>query len=423
MLGDLDLDLVRNFGTALLIGGLLGLEREKRNTREGQGAAGLRSFVLLATIGAIGGLFAQKLQMPSVLVASILGAAAIVVTAYVAGLRRHPESIGITTEIASLVTCLLGALATTGQRELAIGLGVATAAVLAYKQPLHAAVGRLESDDVYAVLRLLLATFVVLPLLPDRPIDPWGAINPYTLWLLVLLISGLSLVGYVVTRWLGPGKGIAATAASGGLVSSTAVTLTFLKQSREQPENATQLAGGILLAWTVMFVRVLVTATVVTQALFWPLAPAFVAMAGASAFGAFLCTMRHRRSPAAAVAASVPMKNPFSLLAAAKFAAIFAVVQLVLRIGQQHLPAGGTYAVAALAGLTDVDAITLTMAQSVRDTPDATSVAVVAIAIASATNTLVKAALASLMGRHLARPVVFGTIAIFGAGTAALLLA
>lgn len=422
MLGDLDLDLVRDFGTALLIGGLLGLEREKRNTREGQGTAGLRSFVLLATIGAIGGLFAQKLQMPSVLVGSMLGAAAIVVTAYVAGLRRHPDSIGITTEIASLVTCLLGALVTTGYRELAIGLGVATAAVLAYKQPLHALVGRLESDDVYAGLRLLLATFVVLPLLPDRAIDPWGAINPYTLWLLVLLISGLSLVGYVVTRWLGPGKGIAATAASGGLVSSTAVTLTFLKQSREQPENATQLAGGILLAWTVMFVRVLVAATVVTQSLFWPLLPAFLAMAVASALGSFLCMVRHRRSPAAAVAASVPMKNPFSLLAAAKFAAIFSVVQLVLRIGQQHLPAGGTYAVAALAGLTDVDAITLTMAQHVRETPDASNVAVVAIAVASATNTLVKAALASLMGRHLGRPVVLATVAIFAAGAAALLL-
>lgn len=421
MLAELDFAHFRDFGTALLLGGLIGIERERRNKREGQGAAGLRSFVLFATIGAIGGFFAVRLATPWVLAAALVATATIVVAAYVAALRRHPESIGITTEIASLVTCLLGALATSGNRELAIGLGVTTAAVLAYKQPLHALVGRLEADDVYAVLRLLLATFIVLPLLPDRTIDPWGAINPYTLWLLVLLIAGMSLVGYVVSRWLGPGKGIAATAAAGGLVSSTAVTLTFVKQSREHGASATQLAGGILLAWTVMFARVLVAATVVTGSMFAHLAPSFLAMAGASGLGAFLCIAWHPRT-AATVASTVPVKNPFSLLAAAKFAALFAVVQLLLRLGQQYLPTGGTYAVAALAGLTDVDAVTLTMAQHARQVADETHIAVIAIAAAAATNTLVKASLASLLGRQLARPVWFGTAAILAAGTAALLL-
>lgn len=421
MLAELDFALFRDFGTALLIGGLIGIEREKRNTRERQGAAGLRSFVLFATIGAVGGFFAVKLATPWVLAAVLLSTAAIVVAAYLATLRKHPDSIGITTEIASLVTCLLGALVTSGHRELAIGLGVTTAALLAYKQPLHAMVGRLAADDVFAVLRLLLATFIVLPLLPDEAIDPWGAINPRTLWLLVLLISGMSLVGYVVTRWLGPGKGIAATAASGGLVSSTAVTLTFVKQSRDSDASATQLAGGILLAWTVMFVRVLVAATVVTGSLFAHLAPSFVAMALASAIGAFVCLSRPRAG--VVVAAPVTVKNPFSLLAAAKFAALFAVVQLVLRLCQEYLPAAGTYAVAALAGLTDVDAITLSMAQRAREGADAARVAVVAIAIAAASNTVTKAAIASAMGRHLARPVCLGAMAILAAGAAALLIA
>lgn len=420
MLAAIDLVLVRDFGTALLLGGLLGIEREKRNTREGHGAAGLRSFVLLTLLGAIGGFLAVKLATPWILVGAIVAAVAIVTAAYVAGVRRHPDSFGITTELASVVACLLGALATTGHREVAIGLGVVTAAVLAYKQPLHAMVGRLSRDDVLAGLRLLLATFIVLPLLPDETIDPWGAINPHSLWLLVLLISGLSLVGYVVTRWLGPDKGIAATAASGGLVSSTAVTLTFVKQSREPGQNGTQLAGGILLAWGIMFARVLVTATVVAPAMFWPLAPAFVAMAVASAAAAFVCISRRGQAPTT-VPAEVPMKNPFSLWAAAKFAALFALVQLVLRLGQEYLPAGGTYAVAAIAGLTDVDAITLSMAQQVKAAPDSVQVAVVAIVIASVTNTLVKLGIAAATGRDLARPVSIGTAAILTAGALALL--
>ena len=143
-----------------------------------------------------------------------------------------------------------------GERELAIALGVVTAAVLAYKQPLHGFVDKLGWDDVYAGLRLLIATFIALPLLPNRTIDPWGALNPYELWLLVILISSLSLVGYVLTRWLGPARGTALTGLTGGLVSSTAVTLSFAREARDNAQNVAALACGILLAWAVMFFRV-----------------------------------------------------------------------------------------------------------------------------------------------------------------------
>ena len=159
-------------------------------------------------------------------------------TGYVLSVRMNPEGLGLTTEIAAIATFLLGALATLGQRELAVGIGVTVAAMLAYKQPLHGFVGRLDSDDVYAVLRLLIATFIILPILPDRPIDPWDALNPQSLWLLVLLIAGLSLVGYVLTRLLGTHRGIPLTGFTGGLVSSTAVTLSFARQSHE-PQYAT----------------------------------------------------------------------------------------------------------------------------------------------------------------------------------------
>lgn len=419
MTSELDLATAQDFGNALLLGALLGIEREKRNLREGFGIAGLRSFVMFAMVGAIGGHLAHTLQAPWVLVAAIAAVAAMVVAGYVAAAKVRPEELGLTTEVAALVACLLGALSTSGHRELAIALGVGATALLAYKKPLHDLVGRLGWDDVLVGLRLLLATFLVLPLLEDRAIDPWGAINLYKLWLLVLLISGLSLVGYVATRWLGPGRGIAVTAVSGGLVSSTAVTLAMAKQSREAGSHPKSLVGGIALAWAVMFVRVVVLATVVAPTTFVHLAPSFLAMAAVCGLAALWLLGRDR---ALGQAASVPVKNPFSLLAACKFALLFAGVQLLLKLGQQHFPQSGIHAVAALAGLTDVDAISVAMAERARTVPEDLGLAVTAIAVASASNTLVKAGVAVGMGRGLARSVlvVLGATLVVGGAVLAM---
>jgi uncharacterized membrane protein (DUF4010 family) len=178
----------------------------------------------------------------------------------------------------------------------------------------------------------------------------------------------------------------------------------------------------VLLAWTVMFVRVVVTASLVAPAMVRALAVPFGAMTLASGLGAFACLWWNSRAPAT-VAATVPMTNPFSLWAATKFAALFAVVQFLLVVGQEYLPRSGVYTIAALAGLTDVDAITLSMAQKVQAAPGELPVAVVAIAIATFSNTLTKAAMAVLMGRGLGKPVLLGTAAIVAAGGVALALA
>lgn len=418
----IDLEVARNFGTALLLGALLGTEREKRNAREGGGIAGLRSFVMLAQVGAIGGFLSKELGSPWILAAALFVVGGLVVAGYLAAARTRPDNLGLTTEFAAVVACLLGALTTLGHREFAIGLGVTTAALLAYKQPLHEMVGRIQWDDVLVGLRLLLATFIVLPLLPDEPIDPWGALNPYKLWLLVLLISSLSLVGYVATRWLGSGHGTAIAAASGGLVSSTAVTLTFVKQSRERPDEARRLAGGILLAWAVMFVRIVVAAAIVNGAMLARMAVPFFAMALASGVAGFVC-FRKSGASLAAPADAVPLKNPFSLLAAGKFALLFAAVQLLLRLAQTYWPGRGTYVVAGLSGLTDVAAVTLSMAEHAKGGDAAAAIAVVAIAIAAASNTLVKAGFGFAMGhRGLRAPLLFGTLAIFAVGTVALVV-
>src|SRR4030095_14965546 len=132
----------------------------------------------------------------------------------------------------SMSLYLLAGLTTFGHAGLAVALAIATSAVLAFKAPLHASVERIGRDDLYAALKLLIATFIVLPVLPDRTVDPWGALNPYKMWWLVILISGLSLLGYVATRWLGSGRGVPLTGLFGGLVSATGVTLSFARPSR-----------------------------------------------------------------------------------------------------------------------------------------------------------------------------------------------
>jgi uncharacterized membrane protein (DUF4010 family) len=414
-----DVQAVWNFATALLIGALLGIERE-RHKREHDDVTigGLRTFILFALIGALGGWLTLVLDSAWILAAALLAALAPVLAGYILSARAQPDSLGLTTELAAIATCLLGALTTLGYRELAVGLGVAVAAVLAYKQPLHGLVHRLDREDVYAGLRLLIATFIVLPLLPGEAIDPWDALRPRSLWMLVLLISSLSLVGYVATRLLGARRGIPLMGLTGGLVSSTAVTLAFSRQSRDPAyaNSSSALASGILVAWSVMFVRVVVEVLVVNRAMLAQVALPFATMALTAAAAAWF----HRsRASAVELTEGVPLKNPFSLTAAAKFAAFFALVLLVVKLVQTYAPGHGVYFVAALAGTTDVDAITLSMAQYARS--GSTQIAVQAITIAALTNTVVKTVMVGMLGSRALRAPIFASAALVVASGAAAL--
>src|SRR5262245_60755865 len=418
----LELETVHKFGTALLIRALVGIEREERISGEGEaGVGGLRTFVLTALLGAIGGWLADALHTPAPLVVVLTLVGAGVLAGYVLAARVHPDSLGITTEAAAIAVCLLGAMTTLGHRELAVALGIVIAAVLAYKQPLHGLVEQINWDDIFAGLRLLIATFIVLPLLPDRALDPWGALNPYSLWLLVLLISSLSLIGYVGSRWLGADRGIVLTGLSGGLVSSTAVTLSFARQSREDGRRATNytLACGLLLAWCVMFGRVIVEVAVVNPALVAQMLLPFVMMGAAAAIAAWMLFRRRggAEQDGTASKAEVPLRNPFSLTEASKFGAFFALVLLVVKFVETRFPGEGLYLVAVLAGLTDVDAITLSMAEYARSGDP--RVAVNAIVLATLANTTVKCGIvAGLGGAVLRRPVILATAAILATGLA-----
>jgi uncharacterized membrane protein (DUF4010 family) len=420
----LDLATFRDFAIALLIGALVGTEREQHKRSDpGSGVAGLRTFILLAMLGAVSAWLGSQLQTPWLFVAILVAASAALVVGYFMTVQAYPGSLGLTTEVAGICVCLLGGMTMIGYPELAVVLGIVVTAVLAYKEPMHGMVSKLDRDDIFAGVRLLIASFIVLPLLPRRPLDPWGALNPYSLWLLVILISSLSLIGYVATRWLGPGKGAALTGLSGGLVSSTAVTLTFARTSRDGRGAPTMLATGILLAWGVMFVRVVVEVAVVYPPLVYQVVGPFLMM-GAAGLAAALYF--YRQGPAAAghqqAGQEVPLKNPFSLTGAAKFAVFFAGVLLVVKLVEDRFSSEGLYLVAAVAGLTDVDAITLSMARYAQ-TGGQPGIAVTAITIAALTNTVVKCAMVAVLGgRALRVRLVPSTLVIIVMGLLALVV-
>ena len=339
----LDRTLVLGLAAALIIGALVGTEREKSKALSGNvGIGGVRTFILFALSGAVGGWLSQSLQSAWVLVATVAAVAALTIAGYLMQARVRPDAVGLTTETAAVAVCLLGAACTTGYPQVALALGIAVSGVLAYKEPMHGLVARLGADDIAAGFKLLAATFIVLPLLPNQAVDPWGAIKPQSLWLLVVLIAALSLVGYVATRALGPGRGTALTGLTGGLVSSTAVTLGFARRSRDEDGAAAPaLAAGVLLAWTVMSARVVVLAGFVHRPLVPPLLLPFGAMTLVTlvAVGLLLRLVVARGARGRRAASSC--KNPFSLRSAVKFGLLFAVVLLVVAIVRQLLPGSG----------------------------------------------------------------------------------
>lgn len=414
---------LQDFGAALLIGVLIGIDRErKKEVDDARDIAGLRTFILLALAGAVSAWLAMQVS-PWIFAAMILVVGAQVIFGYFA-FTRNNESYGITTEIAAIFVFLLGGCAVFGYRELALGIAVIMSVALAYKPALHDMVSKLRPDDIHAGVKLLIASFIVLPLLPNQTIDPWGAINPNRIWWLVILISGLSLVGYVATRWLGTQHGNALTGLFGGMVSSTAVTLTFAKRSvdasRQQHQGEAlykSLAAGVLLGWAIMFVRVVAAVSIVHRPLVAHLALPLAAMGLLVAAAALWYWYRSRQSQSTDDE-EVPLKNPFRLLPAMKFAAFFTLIELVVKLVKTYISEQGFYVVAAIAGLTDVDAITLAMSQYASEGGQ-THIAVAAITIAIISNTLVKCGLVFCLGsRALAWRLASVTVAVVAAGVA-----
>lgn len=382
-------------GLALAQGLLIGLERgwQAREAAEGARIAGIRTFGLIGLLGGLGGLLGRTLG-PTVPALGLLGLAIILAVAHRMAYRKSGDA-GITGLVAALVTYALGLLAVSGAYYLSASAAVVATLLLGLKPTLHHWIHELEGRTFYAALRLLLISVVILPILPNRGFGPWHALNPYVLWWMVVLIAGLSFAGYLAMQLVGPRRGALYTGLFGGLVSSTAVTLNLARLSRATPEQAGLYATGILVACATMFPRMLIVASAVNPHLGQRLALPLGVMAGVAYLGGAL--LWHRMPSTAAH--PPPLQNPLELRQALRFAALLALILLLAEAIKRALGDAGLYLLAAVSGISDVDAINLSVARMTRGDL-VLPVATAAIVIAAIANTLTKGLLAVAIGHR-----------------------
>ncbi|MGE0791944.1 MAG: MgtC/SapB family protein [Sandaracinaceae bacterium] len=410
---DVTLETLTQAAYALGVGALIGLERSFDSTRgertddaepapEPAGAptvepgeyVGLRTFSVLSLAGFTAALLGD--EIPAVPPVMLGGVAVLVVAMYV---RAKGQGLGVTTEAAAIGTCALGMLCHYHPGTAAV-LGVVVTVVLAAKRFTHSTVSHMRRIELTATLQFLAVVLVILPLLPDRTFDPYEALNPYKVGLLVVLTSGISYVGYFLTKFFGARRGLALTGVLGGLTSSTAVTAAMSQQAKESsPDAYEMLAAATLAANATMFARVVVIVAVLdmslVQRLGWSVGS--MAVVAAVATGFFWLRSGRERTDGSA-SSSIQLKNPFALGPALKFAAFFVVILFVLKISQRYLGESGVFTAAVLSGLAEVDAITLSLAEQARAGDLTESVATIGITIAVVSNSVSKTGIAIYSG-------------------------
>ncbi len=394
---------------SLLVGALVGIERERSTEDHQKLFAGIRTFPLIALLGFLSALLGTAVA-PWVLGVFAAGFMAMVVVSYF--LEARTGFHGATSEVAAIMVFVLGVLIHHEFYIVAIATSVVLTLFLSLKAPLQQLVSHVQAEDIYATLKFAIITAIILPILPNTTLGPLDVLNPRQIWYMVVLIAGISFAGYVMVKVFGSKKGLTLTGMMGGLVSSTAVTLSFSQKSREAPELGKTFASAIVLACSIMFPRILIEIAVVNGSLLafiWP----FIAILTASGVGASLLLLFGKKKDSNT---EVDLQNPFELLSAIKFGLVFAVIIFASKAAQIYLGDGGVYLAAGLAGLTDVDAITLSMA-NLSKTTLSESTAAVAILIAVVMNTIVKASIAFSLGAAALRRYTlpgFGLVLVTG---------
>ncbi len=396
------------------LGLLIGLQRQQADSA----LAGIRTFPLIAIVGTLCAMLSHAAAGPSttglthaaesgagwergwILGAGLLGVA--IATAMGNYLRAKPDrSPGITTEVAILVMYVIGAMVWIGPREVAVAAGVLTAILLALKAPMHAFASRISEADVRSILRFAVLAFVILPIVPDKAIDPLGAINPHHIWLMLVLVVGISLAAYLLNAFVPPHRAAVINGLLGGMISSTATTASQARLSRTDPANVRTGSLVIVLASTVVFARVLIEIGVVGHGVFADLSPRVFVMLGCGVLVSaivYALTLRRSKGPEPVSSSPPQHTNPSEIRPAIVFALLFTLVGLGVAYARREFGDTGLWVVSALSGLTDMDSITLStarLAQEGKLTPDAAGRAIV---IAGTSNLLFKGVLVSVLG-------------------------
>jgi uncharacterized membrane protein (DUF4010 family) len=411
-------DLFYRFGVALLLGMLIGIEREHSRTHLGNKMfAGVRTFALMALVGCTAAFISDQMGTPWLLISVLLILGAWIALAYVTIAKLG--QVGITTEVSAMVAILAGILCYLEFIILASALAVATTLLLSLKPMLHGFAIALNREDVYATLKFAVISIIVLPLLPNESFapPPFDVLNPYRIWLMVVFISGISFAGYVLMKVVSVRNGIGITGLLGGLVSSTAVTLSLSQRSKEQSVYVRSFAMAVIGAWIVMFPRVLFQVGILNVTLLQTLwLPLSIIGGAALLYGVYLFMTREAQNDEA-----VEIQNPFELRPAFIFGFLYAVILLVSRAAEIYFGDTGIYVSSIIAGLADVNAITLSMAELSEPAGALTSgVAAQAIVLAIISNTVVKTVLVFAAGsRKLLWLVIPALVIITGLGIGA----
>jgi uncharacterized membrane protein (DUF4010 family) len=397
---DATLTLVTTFALSAGIGLLIGLERERKPTAK----AGVRTFALIAVLGSLAGLLSDATGSGWALAAGAVCITGALVAAYLTDRASIADDSGTTTVVAALTAFFLGAANYYGYRTIAVALAVGMTVLLYFKSELEGFSQKLTGQDIRSMLQFAVLSAVILPLLPDRSYGPYGVLNPFQVWLMVVLVAAVSLAGYVAWRLTLSRHGLILTGVLGGVVSSTATTLVYARHvgAGTQPLAAALLV--ILLANATMLVRVLVLVAAVSpaslpQAMLVTVPALLAALAGV--------VLRWKKAAAAPAADEAAFRNPTQLRTALGFGAIYAVVLLLTAWANDVLGSRGVLALAAVSGLTDVDAITLSSMRLLAGGSLEPLTAMTALGLAVGSNLVFKAAVAAAAGgRELRRPVL-----------------
>ncbi|NOJ17784.1 MgtC/SapB family protein [Vibrio jasicida] len=386
--------LIWNLFIALLLGAIVGTQRGwvMRNSVEGSRVAGIRTFSLVGLLGGLIGILA-KIYTPLLLGFALIALVILACIAFVIQ-QKKSEDISITGVVSLVITFVLGSLAVSGEAVLAAAAAVITAVVLDNKKELHQALQRLQEYELDAALRLLLISIVLLPLLPNQAYGPWKALNPYEIWWMVVLIASISFVGYFAIKIGGAKRGILFTSVFAGLSSSTALTLQFSHLSREQEGISPLLASGILLSCGTMFPRLLIVLSVLNPQLVSLLWPIVLVMMIALYLPAWWIW---RRSEVEKIEPSNKQTNPLALQSALFFGVVLAIIMLLSHALSDWFGSAGILVLSAVSGITDVDAISLTLGRQSTQSL-ALEVAVLGIFIAASVNTIVKMGMVLMIG-------------------------
>ena len=376
---------------AALGGAAIGVEREWSGHASGPRArfAGVRTFTLLGGLAGITGrLWGAGQELPAAVLLAAAGA--LVLAGYVVASRHD---VGGTTEVAALVVLAAGFLAGTGHLAYASGVVALTTLVLIEKTQLHTLVKRLDDDELRAAARFAVMAVVILPLLPTGPYGPLGGIRPRELWILVLIFSGLSFAGYIARRIVGSRYGYTATGLLGGLVSSTSVTLTFARLSRRDARLGVPLALGAVAASSVMFLRMLAALSILHSGLAAAVLPYIIAPLAVGAIAVAVALRRLGPEPSP----TGEPRNPLQIRAALEMAAIFQVVLVLVNVVRERFGAAGLLVSGFVLGLTDVDALTVSMAKTTASGAPVADAAQ-AVVLGAIANTLLKLGIAATLG-------------------------